>query len=313
MSNSYLSQRLDHLRDSQNPDGGWSYQKAPGAGKQSWLEPTVYAALALHGEPAADRAWALLKGWQNREGWWPASPNVKVQGWGTALCITLAQVRGESGDAVKKAVTWLTSSAGVDASWFRRATQKISAASDGPQDLRGWSWTPGTASSVEPSAHALVALKKAALVSPSPALTLRIQQGEEQLLDVQAEDSGWNYGSTSIVNGVLHGVVDVAPNSFPDTTGLALLALQGNTKLPAQLERAQQLFASTSSSRGRAWLSIALRIHGISVPAVPPADVLPNDLSLLALEALAGAEGNYAFFQTQGATVPAAKNLGAKV
>ena len=47
---SYLQARLETLRRSQNPDGGWGYF----ARKASWLEPTAYAALALHGEPAAD-------------------------------------------------------------------------------------------------------------------------------------------------------------------------------------------------------------------------------------------------------------------
>src|SRR5579862_4502833 len=54
---SYLGSRLDTLRRTQNPDGGWGYFP----GKQSWLEPTVYAAFALAGEPGADRAWTLLK------------------------------------------------------------------------------------------------------------------------------------------------------------------------------------------------------------------------------------------------------------
>src|ERR1041385_6757383 len=49
---SFLAARVAALRRTQNPDGGWAYF----SGKQSWLEPTFYAALALHGDPAADRA-----------------------------------------------------------------------------------------------------------------------------------------------------------------------------------------------------------------------------------------------------------------
>ena len=52
------------LRQTQNADGGWGYFP----GKQSWLEPTFYAAVALAGEAGADRAWALLKTWQNADG-----------------------------------------------------------------------------------------------------------------------------------------------------------------------------------------------------------------------------------------------------
>ena len=49
MAESYLGVRQDILRRSQNPDGGWSFYR----GKQSWLEPTFYAALVLNGDPAA--------------------------------------------------------------------------------------------------------------------------------------------------------------------------------------------------------------------------------------------------------------------
>ena len=93
MADSYLGVRLDILRRSQNPDGGWSYY----SGKQSWLEPTFYGALVLHGDPAADRAWALLKSWQAADGSWPPTAGAAISGWGTALCVTLAHIRGDVG------------------------------------------------------------------------------------------------------------------------------------------------------------------------------------------------------------------------
>ena len=65
MATLYLAKRLEALRRAQNADGGWAFE----AGKQhSWLEPTVYAALALHGEPEADRAWDLVRRWQRPDG-----------------------------------------------------------------------------------------------------------------------------------------------------------------------------------------------------------------------------------------------------
>ena len=45
----------------QNGDGGWGYF----AGKRSWLEPTVYALLALHGRQKSaewQKGWNLLRG-----------------------------------------------------------------------------------------------------------------------------------------------------------------------------------------------------------------------------------------------------------
>src|SRR5260370_12221077 len=64
MAESYLGIRLEALRRAQNPDGGWAYFP----GKSSWLEPTVYAALALHGESAGERARKLLGAWQAEGG-----------------------------------------------------------------------------------------------------------------------------------------------------------------------------------------------------------------------------------------------------
>ena len=94
------STAAESLRQSQNADGGWGYFP----GKQSWLEPTFYAAVALDGEPAADRAWELLKSWQGADGGWRPSADVQVASWGTALCVTLAQARGEFGEPFQKGV-----------------------------------------------------------------------------------------------------------------------------------------------------------------------------------------------------------------
>ena len=102
--------RLDILRKAQNPDGGWAYFP----GKRSWLEPTVYAALALAGEPGADRAWSLLKGWQGADGSWRPSNDVAIENFGTALCVTLALSRNASGAYVGKAVNWLLGTAGAE-------------------------------------------------------------------------------------------------------------------------------------------------------------------------------------------------------
>ena len=54
--------------------------------------------MALHGEPAAERAWKLLSGWQTADGGWRSCPAVAQAGWGTSLCVTLALGRNELGD-----------------------------------------------------------------------------------------------------------------------------------------------------------------------------------------------------------------------
>ena len=52
MGEVYLQSRLEFLRKTQNTDGGWGYFP----GKQSWLEPTAYAMLALQDTPKANAA-----------------------------------------------------------------------------------------------------------------------------------------------------------------------------------------------------------------------------------------------------------------
>src|SRR5262245_39053203 len=59
-----LASRLEFLRSTQNPDGGWGFFP----GKQSWLEPTAYALMALHGHASSgqhfERGWKLMRSWQ---------------------------------------------------------------------------------------------------------------------------------------------------------------------------------------------------------------------------------------------------------
>ncbi|MEI9812083.1 MAG: hypothetical protein WDO18_05145 [Acidobacteriota bacterium] len=85
----YLKNRLDTLRKAQNVDGGWGYY----SGKGSWLEPTVLAGLALQGDPAADRAWALISAWQQPTGAWRPAADVDTANWSTALATFWAGVR----------------------------------------------------------------------------------------------------------------------------------------------------------------------------------------------------------------------------
>jgi len=284
-----LGTRLDILRAAQNPDGGWGYFP----GRQSWLEPTAYAALALHGERAADRAWALLTSWQGRDGSWRPSAEVQIPHWDTALCVTLATARSDHGEAFRKGVGWLLECSGRETDFWHRAAARAGLL-DGERDLslKAWPWKPGTTSWVEPTAHTLVALKKASAGFSNRDLNERIRMGEAQLLDVRCRDGGWNYGSRAALG------VDLP--SYPETTALALLGLQGHANLANSLELAARMAHETKSPMARAWLAIALRLHGAEVLAFP--DSVPSsDLLITALEALGAAGGNYLFFKTGGA------------
>jgi hypothetical protein len=287
VAQSHLAIRLEALRRAQNPDGGWGYFSRKG----SWLEPTAYAMLALHGDPAADRAWKLLGSWQSKDGGLRPSAEVELEGWGTALWLTLASVRGESGENVQRAITWLVGVEGAESGWFRRLGASLGLFEPGRDlSLTGWPWKLDNSSWVEPTAHSLVALKKHTKFS-SDRMRQRMRMGEAQLLDVRCSDGGWNYGSREVLKGDLP--------SYPETTGLALLGLQGRENLGPSLDLAAKLVEARTSPLARAWLTIALRLHGSKAAPDNPAGTLPADLHEVALEALALPDGNHQFFSTE--------------
>jgi len=290
VADSYLGVRQDILRRSQNPDGGWSFYQ----GKQSWLEPTFYGALVLHGDPAADRAWALLKSWQAEDGSWPPTAGAAISGWGTALCLTLAQNRGELGEHYEKGVAYLLKVAGTESELWRRALARLGFFDPGRNlSLKGWPWKEGTSSWVEPTAHTLIALKKASAHSPDARLRERIRSGEALLLDVRCKDGGWNYGSP--------WTLGEDNRSYPETTALALMGLQGRAEASSSVDLARHWLEETPSSMARAWITLALRLHGVAVPESPSplAGAGSPDLTILALEALGAPDGNYGLLKTE--------------
>lgn len=288
VGDSYVGARLNVLRKLQNADGGWGYFPK----KQSWLEPTVFGALALHGGPEADRAWALLAGWQQSDGSWRPSSAVQVSTGGTALCVTTAAIRGEYGDPFRKGVEWLVQTAGVESRLRNRILASIGLLKpDRNLSVKGWPWKPNTSSWVEPTSHALVALKKSASRVHSSDLRERIRLGEEQLMDVRCADGGWNYGSRA--------ALDIDLPSYPETTALALVGLQGRNGLGPALDLGKRLLSETRSPLARAWLSIALRVNGAQIDA-PSGDV-SSDILITALEALGAPEGNHKLLQTAAA------------
>ena len=292
MATPYLRARLDTLRGSQNSDGGWGYFP----GKSSWIEPTAYAALALHGEPAADRAWKLLASWQRSDGSWQPSASVHVSSWATSLCSTIAMARGDSPSVLEKGIAWLVGSVGAETSWLNILVTRIGIVHMSRDfTLKAWPWKPGNSGWVEPTAHALVALKMAAgkvpdrLFSQSD-LRERVKQGEAELLNVRSRDGGWNYGESEVRG------IDLP--SYPETTALALLGLQGRAGLEKAFAVAAEQMKATPSPLARAWLTIAMRLDGLAVAEsnAPP----PDDLMITAVEALAATDGNYRFMKTTG-------------
>ncbi len=126
-----------------------------------------------------------------------------------------------NGDSrLQNGVKWLVGSSGVESGWLNVVAARLRLVrQERDVGLKSWPWKPGNSGWVEPTAHALVALKQASAKISSGELRGRVQMGEAQLMDVRSRDGGWNYGSPAALG------VDLP--SYPETTALALLALQG--------------------------------------------------------------------------------------
>jgi hypothetical protein len=280
----------EHLRETQNADGGWGYFP----GKQSWLEPTFYAAVALEGEPAANRAWELLKSWQGADGGWRPSADVHVPSWSTSLCVRLAQLRGEFGEPFQRGVAWLLSSAGNEAPlWWRLMVRtKVVPETDRNLDYIGWPWKPNSASWVEPTAQAILTLKQASPRVSNSKLWDRVRTGESHLMDVRCTDGGWNVGNRAARQQDLV--------AYPETTAIALIGLQGHKDLGKSMDLAARMARETISPLARAWLTIALRVHGADVPASTAQITSSPETMIAALNVIA--EEKVEYFRTGGTT-----------
>jgi len=261
-----FSSVLPQLRKAQNQDGGWGYR-----GGSSWTEPTAYALLALAaaGETGEDfaRGLAFLEKTQRKDGGWPPYPSVEQSTWVTAMALlALAERPGPAG--WQEASGWLMRQSGRESGYLHRLREwLLGVRVEENVNYSGWSWYPGTAAWVTPTALTILALEKANRRQPDPSWRARIETGRGFLLSRMCWDGGWNQGSTRALG--------YAVDSYPETTGLALLALAGSRRqnLEKSLGCAQRHLASCRSAEGRGWLEMALLAHGrtqaVSSPVAP--------------------------------------------
>jgi hypothetical protein len=277
---------LENIRAAQNPDGGWPYRKGG-----SWTEPTVYALLAhragLTTAPRSAETLAWLCAAQQPDGGWTPRPSVDQSTWVTALVALLPpETIGAARHA--RAVKWLLGVSGMESSPLLRLSVFLRDGKlpDAP-DLNGWPWFPGTAAWVTPTCLGVLALKKCYWRQPSTDLRERIDQAQTFLLARRCADGGWNHGSARALG--------YNSDSYPETTGQALLALAGRdpAKLEAGFRLAQRFLREQRSAAGAAWLRLGLLAHQQLPADIPlatmPCRTLPDTaLTLLAAAAEQG-------------------------
>jgi len=266
------------LLSARNPDGGWGYTP----GTPSAAEPTCWALLAFSRSQnwkletrnsilASGVEWLLEA--QLTDGSWPAFKGHPEGCWVTALA---CRVLNESGSTKKskaeqaascdRGVRWLCDTWPAEGAYWRRWLMRWRRnVSRQDASLRGWSWTPGTASWVEPTSHALMLLKSLSDHALPRSARKRIELAEAMLYDRMCPGGGWNAGNPLIYNVV--GIPRIAPTVW------ALLALADHPERAENQQSLEWLAGAYPEIQGPGSLALAhlcLNTYGRTIPALEP-------------------------------------------
>lgn len=164
-----------------------------------------------------------------------------------------AQVR------IDRAKGWVLSQRGRESTWNERLRNYLLGIKN-PLDTsqEGWPFYPDTAAWVSPTAFAILGLER---FPSDDRAQLRCQSGRAFLRSRMCSDGGWNHGSFRALG------YDLA--SYPETTGVALLALHGETStaLKRSVSEAEQQLAHIQSREAECWLQLGLLAHGKLAPS----------------------------------------------
>ena len=225
----------------------------PGAAPTT--EPTSLAALALsaHGmDEAANEAAEWLASLQSPDGSLGIREREATPCWPTSLAV-LAWIAVDA-DRYKKqiaaATKWILSTRG----------ESIEPTEDIGHNtlLMAWPWVDGTHSWIEPTAMHVLALKATAH-DRHP----RTREAVALLVDRQIPSGGCNFGNTEVLGQTL------LPHVQP--TGLAMLALVGESDKGGRIERSLEYLTNSLSARTTT-ASLCWGLLGLSAHARRPAD-----------------------------------------
>ncbi len=262
-----------------NDDGGWPSRRG-----QSWTEPTALALLALQGESVPSKTRDLSASWLSRrqasDGGWSPCATVPQSTWVTSVALlALSQEKQYSGGCANGSL-WLSHHIYPELSGFESLLHNTIGLT--PNKAPGSSpWFPGTAGWVIPSAFSILALSCWSAQLRDARFDQAIQRAQTYLLSRRCIDGGWNHGGSPQRS-------ETAP-SYPETTGLALLALAGKPleNISPAIRRARQFLQKPDSTEGLAWLVMGLGAHGILTHADLLQNVHPRTTQEVALLLLA--------------------------
>jgi len=272
---------IDILAGKQNRDGGWPYVRGA-----SWTEPTVYSVLAMLAAGETERAgrglrWVLRTG--RPDGGFAPHPGVEESTWVTAL-VALVPPERLGVAAHERAIRWLLATTGRESTAIYRLREwllgNVRPAED---EFAGWPWFPDTAAWVGPTSLAILALEKENRRRPSAEIGRRVQEGRGFLMNRMCRLGGWNHGSVRALG--------YESNPYPETTGMALAALNGvdTPEVRRSIDVARRFLAECRSADALNWLRLGLLAHG-GMPAgyCRPAGVQGRTIHESSLDVLVG-------------------------
>jgi hypothetical protein len=191
---------IAELEQSQNPDGGWGFYSR----RSSRIEPTAWALIARRASASSgakdsglERGFQFLAQAQLQDGSWPSARGQHEGCWVTSLACWALLDESQYAESVSRGLRWLDQDRPGDSRFWWRMGRKIlhrPRANEQSADLFGWSWTPGTASWVEPTCYALIVLGS----SGARSLPTRQKVAEAMLYDRMCPGGGWNCGNPRV-------------------------------------------------------------------------------------------------------------------
>ena len=214
LSSSWIQEARRELVALCGHSAAWGYRR----GHRPSVEPTALACLGLLASVPGDvsavdlettqKAADWMQAIQQSDGSLPVSEGSTSPGWATPYGLMLWGNFTGKEEARRRARAWLLGNEGVRLDLSNQTDRVVGH----DPSLVGWPWVAGTHSWLEPTALAILALRRDGLHNHP-----RITAGIELILDRALEAGGWNYGNKSVFG------TELRPQ--PGPTGLALLAL----------------------------------------------------------------------------------------